>query len=414
MEDFYPNDLRETGYDILFFWVAREMMLGVELTGELPYKNIYFHGLVRNEHGAKISKSMENIEEYDPLNIIDEQGADTLRYTLIAYSSPGLDMNLDPKYLDGTHKFGNKLWQMVRYVLGNIPDDFEYQDPAAMDIASLEFSDQWMLSALNSLIIHVTQFYDQYNFLEAARELRRFAWNVFADWYIEITKIRIYDESYSGFDPRNMLLYVIEALVRLLHPIMPFMTEKLWSHLPQELREHEALIITPWPQARTELVDNRIESDFILLQEIITAIRGIRGEFTVPPSKQIAAIISAGEKFDVFDRTKAEIANLAGIDPTSLEIHEEINPEGKLISTVTEGISVFIPLEGLVEIDDEIKRIEKEIEEIDSRIKKSEGKLNSEFANRAPANIVEEEKDRLAALQADKAKLEERKQVLIA
>jgi valyl-tRNA synthetase len=202
-------------------------------------------------------------------------------------------------------------------------------------------------------------------------------------------------------------------ILRLLHPMMPFMTEKLWQQLPAEMRDSDALIIASWPHANTEVIDSNLESQFFLLQEVITSIRGIRGEFTVAPSKQIAAILSAGELHQVFEDNKEILATLAGVNPTALEIHEEINPEGKLISTVTEGISVYIPLEGLVEIEAEIERIEKEINEIDGRIKKSEGKLKSEFATRAPPEIVEEERERLAALQSDKEKLEERKQILL-
>jgi len=412
-KEFYPGTLRETGYDILFFWVARELMMAVELTDQLPYEVVYFHGLVRNEDGKKISKSMENIDEYDPLNVIANHGADALRYTLIAYSTPGLDMNLDPKNIEGTQKFGNKLWNMVKYVLGNIPEDYERINLSDVDPDDLEFADLWILSKLNTLVDEVTQNYDNYNFLEVAREIRRFSWNVFADWYIEISKIRIYDENNEAFDPTHILLTAIDTILRLLHPIMPYITEKLWQALPEGYHDQDALIVSSFPQVDTRFINPEVAEQFDTVRDVISSIRTIRGEYTVPPSQQIAVMISAGENKTTLEQASAEICDLASVNPSQLNIHEEIDPEGKMISTVADGMSIFIPMTDMIDIDEEISRIDKEMEELMGYIKKSEGKLNSEFANRAPEHIVAEERERLQARQEEYEKLEERKRILL-
>ncbi|MHA2504404.1 MAG: valine--tRNA ligase, partial [Candidatus Kariarchaeaceae archaeon] len=289
MSTFYPNQLRETGYDILFFWVARELMMGVELTGQIPYETVYFHGLVRNEVGKKISKSMENIDEYDPLNVIAKHGADALRYTLIAYSTPGLDMNLDPKNIEATQKFGNKLWNMVKYVLGNIPEGYERVPLNTVDPADLEVEDRWILTRMNEMVRDVIDNYDDYSFLEVARDIKRFAWNVFADWYIEISKIRIYDEGNDTFDPTHVLLTCIDTILRCLHPIMPYISEKLWQALPDSYHDQEALMIASFPKVDERFLDSDAADSFDTVRDVISTIRTIRGEYTVAPSKTIGA-----------------------------------------------------------------------------------------------------------------------------
>lgn len=413
LETFYPNQLRETGYDILFFWVARELMMGVELTGQIPYETVYFHGLVRNEVGKKIGKSMENIADYDPLKVIARHGADSLRYTLIAYSTPGLDMNLDPKNIEATQKFGNKLWNMVKYILGNIPEDYERINLADVDPSDLEFSDRWILAKLNEMVGAVIENYDGYAFLGVARDIKRFAWNVFADWYIEISKIRIYDENNTKFDPTHVLLHCIDTILRCLHPIMPYITEKLWQSLPTSYHDQEALIVAAFPEVDERFVDETTATEFETVREVISAIRTIRGEYTVAPSHTIGATISAGEHVAVLEKGREVLIDMAKIDSDQLEISNDINPDGKMISTVVAGMTIFIPMGDIVDIEAEVKRLEKEIAEKTGMIKKSEGKLNSDFANRAPEKIVQEERDRLAKYQEERSKLEERKSLLL-
>ncbi|HEC33150.1 MAG TPA: valine--tRNA ligase, partial [Chloroflexi bacterium] len=261
---YYPTDMRETGYDILFFWVAREMMLGLEMTGQTPFTTVYLHGLVRNEEGKKISKSMENIEEYDPLNIIEKYGSDALRYTLLTSSTPGLDMNLDPRRLEGARNFGNKIWQAARFILSNYPkSEVQSLSPDIRHRTSdLELVDRWILSRLNRLIQSVTRLFETYQYGEAGRQIHDFLWGEYCDWYIEASKVRLYDEAADKTVPRAVLLHVLETALRLLHPFMPFVTEAIWQALPrpslfstQVGGGGEALILARWPEPDTALLD---------------------------------------------------------------------------------------------------------------------------------------------------------------
>ena len=410
LDKFYPNTIRETGYDILFFWIARELMMGVELTGKLPYENIYLHGLIRNEEGKKISKSMENIEDYNPLKIIEKYGADTLRFTLVAYSAAGLDMNLDFKNIESTHKFGNKIWNGTKFVLMNIPDDFKYIPPAEFDLNAMGIADRWILSQTHRLIGDITNYNNEYNFLEAARELRRFFWNIFAAWYIEITKNRLYDESSDSTLQENILIHVLDTFMRLLHPIMPSITERIWQTLPKGIRDQEALIVARWPKVDDRFLDSDLDKKFSMVIDIITAIRGIRGEFVVPNNQKIEVMIAAGNNISTLEESSDTIKQLAGVG--DLIIQNSINTEVKVISAVVGDITIYIPLEGLVEIEDEIKRINKEIDKIDKLIKKAEGKLKSDFVDRAPLEIVLAEKEKLTSYKEKREKFEERLKLL--
>ena len=410
--EFYPNTLRETGYDILFFWVARELMMAVELTGKLPYEIIYLHGLIRNEKGKKISKSMENIEDYDPLRVIAKNGADALRYTLIAYSTPGLDMNLDLKNIDAAQKFCNKLWNVFKYILSNIPENFQLKNYDEIKNANLELSDKWILSKLNELILMVRDAYENYKFLEVAREIKRFTWNLLADWYIEISKIRIYDESNDKFDPRHILLVCIDSVLRMLHPIMPYVTEHLWQNLPEKLKDQDGLIIAKFPIGDEEYINLEVMSSFDKLIDLISKIRTIRGEYKVPHTKKISLLVSAGESTDILNQGSKIICDLGKVDDTKLQIMENIMPSEKMISSVIGEISIFIPMEDMINLEDEMIRLEKEIESKTKLANKSKAKLSSDFSIRAPKNIVEEERIKLQKLEGEIEKLEERKKLL--
>ncbi len=406
--EYFPNKIRETGYDIIFFWIARELMLSAELTGRLPYEVTYYHGLIRDEHGRKISKSMENIDEYDPLNFIEKYGADTLRYTLVIYSTPGLDTNLDPKNIEGSHKFGNKVWQAVRYILSNLPEDFEYHSVSNSDV--LTIPDQWILYEVNHLVRQVTGYIEDFNYLEAGREIRRFFWNSFADWYIEISKLRIYSEEYEAIDPRHILVYVMDRVLRLLHPFMPFITEKLWQALPDAVHDQESLMVAKWPVADEQFLSfDKLEA-FNRFKDTVGAIRGIRGEFSIPFNKDMTVIVSAGKWKDDLLSLSEEITSLAKI--SDLQIHEEVEAPKKSITVVTGDISVFIPMEGLIEIDKEIARIDKELQKLEKRIMGLEKKLASDFATRAPKELVEKEKQKLTDLKNSRMQLQSKKKQL--
>ncbi|RMG37323.1 MAG: valine--tRNA ligase [Methanobacteriota archaeon] len=401
-KEFFPNDIRETGYDIIFFWIARELMLSAELTGRLPYKVTYYHGLIRDEHGKKISKSMENIDEYDPLNFIEKFGADTLRYTLVIYSTPGLDTNLDPKNIEGSHKFGNKIWQAVRFILGNLQEDFKYTPPKASD--NLTTADRWILYETNKMVERVTDYMNGYNYLEAGREIRRFFWNLFADWYIEISKLRIYEKNYTEIDPRHVLIYTIDRILRVLHPFMPFMTEKLWQALPQEVHDQEALMVARWPKIDKEFLSFDQGELFERFMDTVGMIRRIRGEFNIPYNKDMTVLVSAGPWETGLQSLSTEIKSLT--KTKRLEISKTINAPKKSITAVTGDITVYIPMEGLIEIDAEIARIDKELQKLEKQIGSIERKLSSEFAKRAPPELVEKEKNKLEELKVAKSELQ--------
>ncbi|MGD9001509.1 MAG: valine--tRNA ligase, partial [Anaerolineae bacterium] len=275
---YYPTDMRETGYDILFFWVAREMMLGIAMTGQAPYETVYLHGLVRNEDGQKISKSMENIDEYDPLKIIARYGTDALRYTLTTSSTPGLDMNLDPRRLEGARNFANKIWQAARFVLMHASDEDPEGLQGLLGSDSLELADRWILSRLNRLIKSVDRLFESHQYGEAGRQINDFLWGEYCDWYIESSKVRLYDDDADKVVPLTVLLHVLEKSLRLLHPFMPYVTEAIWQALPDGVKDGEALIVAHWPQVHEARVDDEAEEKMTLLMELIRGVRNRRAE----------------------------------------------------------------------------------------------------------------------------------------
>jgi len=418
---YYPTDVRETGYDILFFWVAREMMLGIEMTGRTPYATVYLHGLVRNEEGKKISKSMENIAEYDPLNIIEKYGSDALRYTLLTSSTPGLDMNLDPRRLEGARNFTNKIWQAARFVLGNLGDGSTALPPGSR----LLLPDRWILSRLNHLIQNVTRLFESYQYGEAGRQIHDFLWGEYCDWYIEASKVRLYEPSTGsghreGADttvPQAVLLHVLETGLRLLHPFMPFVTEAIWQALPAPLLSSpptrgdgrgDALMVTRWPEPDSALLDDEAEERMELMMELIRGIRNRRAEYDVTPGKRIPAAIAAGDGAAWLDEQRAVLCSLAKLAPDRLTIQPTIQPPNQAATIVVGDVVCYLPLAGLVDLAAERERLSKELSGVEARIARSEGLLAGEFVRKAPEHVVRRERDKLADLQTERAKLKER------
>ncbi|OQY24027.1 MAG: valine--tRNA ligase [Chloroflexi bacterium] len=405
---FYPTDVRETAYEILFFWVAREMMLGIELTGQTPYATVYLHGLVRNEEGKKVSKSMEDIEEYDPLNIIEKYGSDALRYTQLTSSTPGLDMSLDPRRLEGARNFTNKIWQAARFVLSNLGDG-----PATLSPASrLLLPDRWILSRLNSLIQSVERLFESYQYGEAGRQIHDFLWGEYCDWYIEASKVRLYDETAEKSVLRAVLLHVLETSLRLLHPFMPFVTEAIWQALPDEVRKGESLMMAQWPEPDAALLDGaafaKAEEQMGLMMELVRGIRNRRAEYNVTPGKRITALIAAGDESGWLDEQRAVLCSLAKLDSKQLTIQPAIQPPDQAAVIVVGEAVCYLPLAALVDLDAERERLSKVLDEIKGRVARSEGLLAGEFAQKAPEHVVQRERDKLAGLQAERAKLVER------
>ncbi len=415
---FYPTDMRETGYDILFFWVAREMMLGIEMTGQAPYETVYLHGLVRNEHGQKISKSMEDIDEYDPLNIIDRIGADALRYTLLTSSTPGNDMNLDPRRLEGARNFANKIWNAARFVISNLPR------PAAAEASSgdhLALPDRWITSRLNRVVTAVTELFDAYQYGEAGRRINDFLWNEFCDWYIEACKIRLYgDDPQAQAAAQATLVAVLEQSLRLLHPYMPFVTEEIWQHLKAAADAQdtwgESLMLAHWPEADATRLDDEAEANMALLMDLIRQIRNARAEFDVTPGKPIPAIVAGGAKLEMLSAQRGLLTFLAKVDEGQLTLARTLDEKPrKAVALVTaEGVEAYLPLAGLVDLEQEMARLQKAIAEAEEEVRRAEQMLSNEgFLTKAPQQVVQQQRDRLAEQQERRQRFQARLEALM-
>ncbi|MFX0020038.1 MAG: valine--tRNA ligase [Candidatus Hermodarchaeota archaeon] len=415
-EDFkryYPNDMRETGYDILFFWVAREMMLGLELTKQSPYQMVYLHGIIRNERGKKISKSMENIEQYDPLNIIEKYGADPLRFTFIANTVPGKDLNLGEGLLKASKNFCNKIWQSTHYILGNLDkaDKIE-RFTTSYPKEKLKTGDHWILSRLNQMVKKVNHYFEEYDYLNASREMRSFFWDEFCDWYIEISKIRIYDENERDKNtPIAILIHVLEISLRLLHPIIPFLTEALWQTLPDNIKDGPALIVAKWPEPEESLINNIFDENFNLITELIHEIRRVRKEFNVKPGLTIPIIIQAGDKRELVENNASEIITLSHIDQNQFKL-DEVDVPKHSAQIIIQGIICYLPLEEIIDLKMETERISKQLKLIKEKIQKSEKKLSGPFAMRANSEIVQIEWENLDELKERKKILEDQLDIL--
>jgi len=395
---FFPTDTRETGYDILFFWVAREIMLGLELTGKVPYHTVYLHGLIRDEKGKKISKSMEDVDQYDPLVIIKDFGADSLRYVLISNAVPGLDTNLDPRNLDAAHKFCNKIWQASRFVLSNISEHEEIPRFNTLDSNLLKFADKWIISRLNSLIQEVQMHIDNYEYLQMVRKIKTFFWNEFCDWYIEMSKIYLYDEEYiDKFIHKSVLLHVLENFYRLMHPIIPFITEKLWQALPDNLKDIPTIMYAQWLNADKNFINLTIEDSFNIIADFIREIRRVKHEFGIPLKKTVPLHIET-ENTQIFELAQFEFINMAFIDDNKFIIKKDITPPPQSIRIVLHGIPAFIPLSGMIDIEKQKSRIRNVLDKSNAEFKKIEKKLQSEFATKAPKDLVDSERQKLEAL----------------
>jgi valyl-tRNA synthetase len=394
------------------------MMLGIEMTGRAPYKMVYLHGLIRNEQGKKISKSMENIDEYDPLVIIDQIGADALRYTLLTSSTPGNDMNLDPRRLEGARNFANKIWNAARFVLSNLQSPISDTGNWRLDIG--ELPDRWITSRLNRLIADVTGLFDSYQYAEAGRRINDFLWSEFCDWYLEACKIRLYGQDEAAkATAQATLVSVLEQALRLLHPFTPFVTEEIWQHLkaawPGGEAWPESLMLTPWPEVEETYLDAQAEADMELLMDLIRQIRNARAEFDVTPGKPVPAIIAGAGKLEVLEAQRGLLTFLAKVDDERLTLTRSLaeKPKQAVALVAAEGVEAYLPLAGLVDLEQEIERLQKAIAETQQEIQRAEGMLaNESFTSKAPEHVVQRQRDRLAEQQERRGRLEARLRAL--
>ena len=408
---FYPTTVMETGYDILFFWVARMIMMGLEMTGDIPFEIVYLHGLIRDEQGRKMSKSMGNV--IDPVKVMEEYGTDALRFTLVTGSSPGNDMKLAYERIEGNRNFANKIWNAARFVISNLPEAFQRLDGPALEERwnELELADRWILSRLSGLVAEATRLIDAYQFGEAGRQIKDFFWSEFADWYIEIAKIRLYgDDAEAADTARQVLVHVLDQTLRLLHPYMPFITEDVWQRLPHE---GEALIIAPWPTPGRR--DAEAERQMGLVQALIRAIRNARAEYNVEPARRIAAIVRANGHAELLRQQAPLITTLARVDEAALRIEETVTdvPSPAVSLVVGDGVEAYLPLAEMIDIERERERLSAAIAQVQAEIAKAERLLADEqFTTKAPEAVVQRERDKLADARERLTRLRERLEAL--
>lgn len=405
-EDFkryFPTNTLVTGYDIIFFWVARMMFQSKEFTGRRPFKNVLIHGLIRDEQGRKMSKSLGN--GIDPMDVIEKYGADALRWFLATGSTPGLDVRFSYTKMDSAWNFINKIWNASRYVIMNLDDETKAELPA--DLSVLTLADKWILSRLNETIASVTKNFDKFEFGEAGRSLYNFIWNDFADWYIEMTK-----ETLNGNDEaakknvQAVLAYVLDNTLRLLHPIMPFVTEAIWQEMPHD---GESIVVAAYPEVEAELDNPTAEADFQSLTDLIKAVRTIRTEANAPMSTEIDVLIKTSDEnlARIFDENSDYINRF--VKPKSLEISADVAAPKLAMTQIISGAEVYVPLEELIDLDEEIARLQGDLKKFAGEVKRAEGKLgNEKFVNNAPEAVVAEEREKLADWQAKLAATESR------
>ena len=408
---FYPTSIMETGYDILFFWVARMIMSGLEFTGKIPFHTVYLHGLIRDEHGRKMSKSYGNV--IDPLELMNELGTDALRFTLLVGSTPGNDMNLSVKKVEANRNFANKIWNAGRFVISAIGKT----DRAQPEAPDWTLADSWIWARLQSLVRDVERLFQGYQYGEAGRQIYEFFWGDFADWYVEAAKLQLAQGGERLATTAYSLARVLDTSLRLLHPFTPFVTEELWGHLRRALLDSPlsetaadwpgALIVAAWPTPRP-VYDWEEDSlaQFGLVQDIVRGIRNLRSEKGVSPARRIPATLVSASSVDALRRLSATIAALAWLDPAALTIQERLaaKPEST-IALVVGPVEVYLPLAGLVDIDGERIRLQKELAEAQAQIERLEKLLNSPFAEKAPPAVVQKERDKLVGYQETAQKL---------
>ncbi|HEC2173647.1 TPA: valine--tRNA ligase [Staphylococcus delphini] len=386
---FYPTNVLVTGYDIIFFWVARMIFQGLEFTGQKPFNDVLLHGLVRAEDGRKMSKSLGN--GVDPMDVIDQYGADSLRYFLATGSSPGHDLRYSTEKVESVWNFINKIWNAARFSLMNIGDSFKFEDINLT--GHLSVADQWILTRLNETIDTVTQLSDKYEFGEVGRVLYNFIWDEFCDWYIEMSKIPMNgDDEAQKNVTRSVLSYTLDRIMRLLHPFMPFVTEHIWQNLPHE---GESIVTSAWPTVDQALVFEESKDVMEQLVEIIKAVRQSRLEVNTPLSKEIPIKIQAkNETIQQLLKTNQHYLERF-CNPSTLEIETQIDIPDKAMTTVVAAGEVILPIEGLIDMDKELERLEKDLQKWQKELDRVNKKLsNDNFVNKAPEHVINEEKEK--------------------
>jgi valyl-tRNA synthetase len=408
----------ETGYDILFFWVARMIMSGLEFTEEAPFHTVYLHGLIRDEHGHKMSKTKGNV--IDPLIVMDELGTDALRFTMLVGSTPGKDSNLSLKKVEANRNFANKLWNAGRFVINAITGldggpKTEDGLPSTVYGQDWTLADSWIWARLQQLVRDVERLFQTFQYGQAGQNIYDFIWSDFADWYLEIAKQQLAQGGARAHSTAATLLRVFDVSLRLLHPFTPFVTEEIWGHLRRatglsplaDLVKDwpDVLMIASWPEPRPEEGWETAKStDFALLQEVIRSIRNLRAEKNVKPSLKLPAIFV--DASGLVKRETSVIAALAGLDESQISILSSLDskPEG-YVALVVGPVEIHLPLSALVNPEEERARLSKDLAEAEMHIARLEKLLASDFAKKAPAPVVQKEREKLAAYQETAEKI---------
>ncbi len=396
LKTFYPTDLMSTGFDIIFFWVARMIMMGLKFTKKIPFRHVYINGLVRDFRRRKMSKSEGN--SIDPLEMIEKYGTDALRFTMAALAIPGADISLSEERMAGYRAFANKIWNASRFVLMSLESDkFKTKED------ELTLADKWIRSRLADITAELNEALEQYKFYEAADKIYHFIWHEFCDWYIELVKPGLKAGNKTS---EAVLAETLDHILRLLHPFMPYITEEIWKHLPSS---GKSLMIASFPQEDKNLKDKKAEKEMKRLQEAIVGVRTIRAENRIPPKQKIELWIKAkkDEEKRIISDNQTYIQTLANI--RKIEMLDQFPAEKKLLKGVAGTWEIAIPFEeGVFNLEQEKQRLEKELAKITQDIGRIEKRLqNTDFLKRAPKDVIQETKGRLQALQTIKAKLEE-------
>ncbi|GEB76374.1 valine--tRNA ligase [Sporolactobacillus inulinus] len=399
---YFPTNALVTGYDIIFFWVARMMFQSTEFTGKSPFKDVLIHGLVRDEQGRKMSKSLGN--GIDPMDVIAKYGADALRYTLATGTTPGQDLTFQWSKVEANWNFANKIWNASRFVIMNL-EGFTFSD---IDLSGKKsVADRWILQRLNATIEKVTTLYESYDFGEAGHYLYQFIWDDFCDWYIEMAKLPLYGEDEAAkTTTKSVLTYVLDKILKLLHPIMPFITEEIWQHIPHE---GETIMHSDWPTVNAQWNDATAEQEMTALQNVIRSVRNIRSEMNVAPKKPVELLIKtkSEQETTIFDANKDFIERFC--NPETLAIGTDIQAPEKAVSAVISGADIYLPLSGLINIDDEISRLKKELEKMNAEVERTKKKLsNPRFVDKAPEQVVNKEREKQADYIEKRDKLDAR------
>jgi len=402
----HPTSVLVTGYDIIFFWVARMIFTALEFMGEKPFSDVLLHGLIRNADGSKMSRSKGT--GVNPLEIIEEYGSDTLRFTLITGNTPGNDIRWRPEKVEASRNFCNKIWNASRFVMMNLGD---FEAPAGGQLPpdlELTLADRWILSRFSRVADQITQQLARYDLGEAARTIYDFIWGEYCDWYIEIAKRRLYDEACAQGRraAQHVLWKVLDGALKLLHPFMPFITEGIWQHLPHE---GDSIMTQAWPHMDEAWLDPEAEGKMAMIMETVRAIRNVRAEFEVAPSRKVDAIFHAdGEVAAALDRNADVLAHLAGLAGVRMESAAAPKPE-KAAAAVAPGVEVYLPLAGMIDIEKEIERLRRELESLQAEAAKIQAKLGNEsFVSKAPPQVVQKQRDRLADLEDQLTKVQVR------